>query len=125
MEKAQHDKIDIEMLFIDFQHAFDNINRNELKRALKELSIGAEMGRLIMMTMEGITANMLTQKGETEELKFNTGIKQGDALSATLFILALQYVPRRIEKGTLRTKGEQIVAYDDDIALTIRSRSCS
>ena len=33
MEKAQHFKIEIEMLFIDFQQAFDSINRNELKRA--------------------------------------------------------------------------------------------
>ena len=40
-----------------------------------------------------------------------------------LFNLALQYVLRRIEKGTLRTKGEQIVAHADDIALITRSRS--
>ena len=66
---------------------------------------------------------MLTQKGETERFEFNGGVRQGDALSATLFNLALQYVPRRIEKGTVRTKGEQIVAYADDIALITRCRS--
>ena len=60
-------------------------------------------------------ASVLTQKGETEEFEFNRGVRQGDALSATLFNLALQYVLKRIEKGTLRTKGEQIVAYADDL----------
>jgi len=114
--------MEIEMLFIDFQQAFDSINRNELKRALKELGVGAKLGRLIMMTMEGTMASVLTQKGETEEFEFNRGVRQGDALSATLFNLALQYVLRRIKKGTLRTKGEQIVAYADDIALITRSR---
>ena len=65
---------------------------------------------------------MLTQKGETEEFEFNREVRQRDVLSATLLNLALQYVLRRIEKGTLRTKREQMVAYVDDIALVTRSR---
>ena len=32
-----------------------------------------------MMTMIGITASVLTQKGETEEFEFNRGVRQGDA----------------------------------------------
>ena len=88
MEKAQHYKIERELLFIDFQHAFDSINRNELRRVLKELGVGAKLGRLIVMTMEGTTASVLRQKGETEEFEFNRGVRQGDAQSATLFNLA-------------------------------------
>lgn len=42
---------------------------------------------------------------------------KGDALSATLFNIGLEYDLRRINKGTVRTRGGQVVAYADDIAV--------
>ena len=68
------------------------------------------------MTMRGTTASVVTLKEKTEEFEFNGGVRQRVSLSATLFNIALKYVLRRIEKGTLRTKREQIVAYADDFA---------
>lgn len=122
MEKAYEHKIQIEMLFIDFQQAFDSINRRKLMLALKELGINPKLRRLIQMTMNRTTVSIKTQKGETEEFEVNKGVRQGDSLSATLFNLALEYVVRKINKGTLRTKGGQIIAYADDIVLVTKRR---
>src|SRR3978361_1197099 len=44
-------------------------------------------------------------------------VRKGDSLSTTLFNLALEHVTRNINRGTLRTRGGQIVAYADDIVL--------
>lgn len=123
MEKTYQHKIELELLFIDFQQAFDSIKRKELKRALKKLGVPSKLRRLIMMTMKRTTVSIKTQKGETEEFEIDKGVRQGDSLSATLFNLALQYVLRKIKKGTLRTRGGQIVAYADDIVLITKNRS--
>ena len=122
MEKTYEHRIDIEMLFIDFRQAFDLINRKQLMSALKELGIHPKLRRLISMTMFKTTVSIKFQRGITEEIGVNKGVRQGDALSATLFNLALEYVVRKINTGTLRTRGGQIIAYADDIVLVTKRR---
>lgn len=122
MEKAYEYKIETEMLFIDFEGAFDSIKREELMKALKELGINPKLIRLIEMTMRRTTVSVKTLKGETEEFEINRGVRQGDSLSALLFNIALEYVLRNISKGTLRTRGGQLIAYADDIVLVTKNR---
>ena len=50
------------------------------------------------------------------------GVKQGDSLSATLFNIALEYITRKVNKGTIRTRGAQIIAYADDLVLVTKRR---
>src|SRR3978361_1936150 len=122
MEKAYESRIEMEMLFIDFERAFDSIRREKLMLALKELGIEPKLRRLVQMTMRETVVSIKTLKGETEEFKIFKGVRQGDSLSATLFNLALEYVTRNINKGTVRTRGGQLVAYADDIVLITKRR---
>ncbi|CAG9829791.1 unnamed protein product [Diabrotica balteata] len=122
MEKANEYKLELEMLFIDFKQAFDSIKRNVLMTALKKLKIPHKLRKLIEMTMRTTKISIKTQRGETEEFSINKGMKQGDALSTTLFNLALEYVLRNINKGNLRTRGGQIIAYADDIVIIAKNR---
>lgn len=52
---------------------------------------------------------------KTEEFIINKGVQQVDALLSNLFSLALEYVVRKIDKGTLRNKEEQVIKYADDL----------
>lgn len=122
MEKAHEYKIRIELLFVDFQQAFDKVKRSKLMLALADMGIQSKLRRLINMTMSSNMVNIRTQKGETEEFVINKGVRQGDSLSATLFNLALEYVVRKFNKGTLRTREGQIIAYADDIVLITKNR---
>jgi len=54
---------------------------------------------------------------------FNAGVRKGDGLSTTLFILALHHGVQKIDRrGTVFTKLSQIFAYVDDIVMVARTQ---
>lgn len=65
-------------------------------KALKELGVHIKLRKLIQMTMKRKIMMVKTQNGESEEFEVNQGVRQRDALSATLFNLGLENVLRKI-----------------------------
>ena len=45
----------------------------------------------------------------SESFAFNEGVKQGGRLSATLFVIALNYAIKHIQRGTILNKTNQIL----------------
>lgn len=122
VEKSYEYDIDMHLLFIDFRQAFDKVDRYELVRTMKEWKIPSKIIRLIRMTLEQTSASVRTTEGETENFNINSGVRQGDALSASLFNIALERIIQRTNcRGTIRNKETQLVAYADDVVLISRS----
>ena len=85
------------MLFLDFEQAFDSVNRRKLSKAMEEVGIPQKLIKLIEMTLKDIKAAVKINNWRTRTFEINTGVKQGDGLSTTLFIIALHKVIREID----------------------------
>lgn len=77
------------VLFIDFTQAFDSVNTEELFEIMNERGISKKLIYLIQMSMNTTKAKVKAGDNLNKEFEFNEGVKQGDSLSTTLFILAL------------------------------------
>jgi sorting nexin-29 len=112
MEKNWEYGLDLHMLFIDFKQAFNSVNRRKLPEVMNTMGIPQKLVRLIEMTMEGTKAVVKINNRKTKTFRYNTGVKQGDGLSTTLFIIALHNVIREIDqRGTIFNKLSQVCAY--------------
>lgn len=112
MEKHFEYDQDLHLLFVDFKQAFNSANRSELYESLRELRKPWKLIRLIRMTMQDTRAKVKVGNKIANEFSFNMGLKQGEGLLATLFILALHCAVRRIDSGgTIFYKSTQILVY--------------
>jgi sorting nexin-29 len=124
IEKCYEHDIDLHILFIDYKQAFDSVNRHKLKQTLKHYKIPEKLVNLIRMTLEETTAKMQIEHQTGEEFTYTKGVKQGDGLSTTLFILALHRVIQDVDKrGSIIYKSTQICAYADDVAIISRTEN--
>ena len=124
IEKHNKHGLNLRMLFIDFKQAFDSINRKRLFEAMDKMGIPQKLIRLIRMTMCQTKARVKIDHRISAPFKFNKGVKQGDGLSTTLFILALHNAAQEIDqRGTICTKSNQIGAYADDVVIVTRSET--
>jgi hypothetical protein len=104
-------------------HAFDSIKRNNILDSLTQNKVPPKLIRLIKLTLENTTAKVKVNNAYTEEFRVESGIKQGDPLSPTLFSLVIDTVLKKLDlSGNISTRLRQITAYADDILITACTR---
>lgn len=77
--------------------------------------------------MEESRASIIINQNQSKEIEIQKGVRQGDALSALLFITSLDSIMKDVMKelqniGTINNKSVQVIAYADDIAIIARNR---
>ena len=122
LEKCYEHNIELHMLFIDYRQAFDSVSRDTLYEYMEEKGIPKKLIRMIKMTMEQAEAKVMVDGEIGETFLLKRGVRQGDALSATLFNIALNKVLEKLtEADNIIYKSRQICAYADDIVLISRN----
>jgi hypothetical protein len=75
----------LQLLSIHFKQAYDSINRTYFYEILKKCGIPKKSVNLIKMTLQVSNRKVQIQGQLTEAFGRESGLRQGDALSTTLF----------------------------------------
>ena len=90
MEFSKRHSIDGRMVCIDFKKAFDTVSRDFLFRTLSVFGFGPSFIQWIHTFYKNISSCVLNKGFATSSFAVERGVRQGDPLSAYLFIIALE-----------------------------------
>jgi hypothetical protein len=123
IEKCYEFNIEIHNVFIDYSLAFDSIIRDSISKVLYTHKIPPKLINLIQLTLENTTARVKVNNALSTNFKINTGVKQRDPLSPTLFNMVIDSVLTQMDtRGNISTRLKQLLAYADDIVITTRTK---
>ena len=96
MEKAKEFQKNIHFCFIDYAEAFDYVDRNKLRKILKEMGIPDHLTCLLRNLYAGQEATVRTGHGTTDWFQIGKGVCKGCIFSLYLFICStyMQYIMR-------------------------------
>ena len=113
--------------FVDYRKAFDSLHRNSLWQLLRHYGIPTKFASLIKNTYEGMTSQVFHGGVLTQRFDVKTGVRQGCLLSPFLFLLAIDWVMKKVTDGQRNgiqwTLWKQLDDLDfaDDLALLSQS----
>ena len=109
--------------FIDYEKAFDGLDRQTLWKLLQHYGVPAKFVNLIRNQYEGMTCRVVHGGQLTPSFNVLTGVRQGCLLSPFLFLLAIDWLMKTSTEekrnGIQWTLMEQLDELDfaDDLAL--------
>ena len=83
-------------VFIDFKKAYDSFRREDLYNTLNEFGIPMKLVRLIKMCLNEFYSRIRAEKHLPDMFLIKNCLKQRDALSSSLFNIALGYANKRV-----------------------------
>ncbi|KAI8514967.1 hypothetical protein Bbelb_075580 [Branchiostoma belcheri] len=86
-------------VFVDYEKAFDSVDRNTLWNILSHYGIPPKIINMIKVFYSDFQAQVSHEGDLTEPLNMTTGVRQGCLLSPLLFITALDWIMRETTEG--------------------------
>ena len=109
--------------FVDYEKAFDSVDREILWKPLRFYGIPEKLVTLIKSSYEGFTCRVDHEGQLSDSFKVTTGVWQGCLLSPFLFLLAIDWIMTSVttagNNGIQWTPWEQLddLDYADDLTL--------
>ncbi|CAC5375496.1 unnamed protein product [Mytilus coruscus] len=88
--------------FVDFERAFDSVNREGMWQLLRHYDIPTKIVNMIKALYEDFTVQVIHESSFTNPFHVDTGVKQGCLLSPTLFLIAIDWVTKQALETTPR-----------------------
>jgi hypothetical protein len=124
------ENIDATIIALDAQKAFDSVSHDYIVQVLERVGL-TSLVPIFWLLYKDLENDILINGRIGKGYKIKNGVKQGDALSCSLFILAMEPLIRNItENGTIQAVHSQrlnftwpkLVAYADDITILTHNR---
>ena len=80
--------------FVDFEKAFDSVDRDTLQKLLRHYGVPEKIVNIIRPSYEGLTCRDIHGEQLTEAFNVRTGVGQGCLLSPFLFLLVGDWILR-------------------------------
>jgi len=126
---AINQEVNVSAIALDAQKAFDSVNHEYLTKILEKIGLTNFVPIFKLLYKDLVNDILINGKGGTK-FKICNGVKQGDALSCSLFILAIEPVIRnmqvneeitQINCNRLNFTWPKVLAYADDITVLTKN----
>ena len=123
IEKSIEWNTSVYVNFIDFEKAFDSVDREMLWKLTAHYGIPAKITNIIRSTYQGMRCQVLHEGCISEPFEVLTGVRQGCLLSPLLFLLCVDWIMIQVtcnsRTGIQWSMTEQLEDLDfaDDLAL--------
>ena len=110
-------------VFVDFQKAFDSVDRDVIWRLMYHYGFPPKFVAIIQQFYEDATCQVIHDGKLTEPFSVQTGVRQGCLLSPTIFLMVVDWVMRQSTAGQRTgiqwtfTKQLEDLDFADDISL--------
>jgi len=109
--------------FIDYEKAFDSLDRESLWKLLRHYGVPQKITGLIQKMYEGMAGRVVHAGELSNSFEIRTGVRQGCLLSPFLFLIAIDFIMREATRGrkngiqwSISTQLDDL-DFADDIAL--------
>jgi hypothetical protein len=125
--------IDATVIALDAQKAFDSVNHTYIEKVLERVGLSSFVP-IFQLLYRDLENDILINGQLGNKFKIKNGVKQGDSLSCSLFILAIEPVIRNIENNISITEVKcnrlnyswpKALAYADDISVITNNHNAS
>lgn len=107
-------------IFIDFKKAYDSIDRDALFKKMEKHGIPDKLIRLARVCISDSKAKVRVDGEISANFLINTGVRQGDGISPTLFNIAIEGALQKIKnlkRGVKLGIDLNILAFADDVVI--------
>ena len=125
LHNTEVDNIPGLLIMLDFEKAFDTVDRNFIQRTLTFFGFGESICRWTNVFSNDIKSCIVNNGHCSEFLTIGRGVRQGDPLSSHIFLLVVELLAAAIKfhpdiKGIKIDNSEfTIIQYADDTSLTL------
>ena len=114
------------LAFIDFQKAFDSVDRNLLLYKLSKIGVVGKFYKAISSLYANPRSRVILNEYETAYFDCPIGVKQGDCLSPTLFAIFINDLAEKVKNSGVGLDLDSetfvnILLYADDIVLLAKN----
>jgi exonuclease III len=122
--------LDSVLISLDAKKAFDSVDHKYIENTLKAYGFGGGFISIFKMLYRDITARILINGFQSESIRIERGVKQGDALSCAIFIICIDPLLRNINESKnikeIRINKSSIVfkagAFADDVSVVCQNK---